>query len=175
MTESVSSRGLSMSGVSPERIAAFAPQGGEPWWWFGGLALIKLAGKQTEGRFSLIELLYPPNLEVPLHVHAREDELFHVLEGKISYRIGDSRFEAGPGHTVFAPRNIPHNFTVTSHEPARYLIVYSPAGFEEFIRESSQPAQTLTLPPNPYVAVDAAILQRIGALMASKYGCQFVA
>src|ERR1700756_2545827 len=99
-----------MSGASPERIAAFAPQGGEPWWWFGGLALIKLAGKQTEGRFSLIELLYPPNVEVPLHVHAREDELFHVLEGKISYRIGDSRFEAGPGHTVFAPRNIPHNF-----------------------------------------------------------------
>jgi len=174
MAESESSQSLSMSGESPERIAAISPLGGEACWWFGGLALIKLAGKHTEGRFSLIEMLWPPKLEVPLHVHTREDELFHLLEGKISYRIGDSRFEAAPGHTIFAPRNIPHNFIVTSPEPARYLILYSPAGFEEFIHDSSQPAQTLTLPPNPYAPVDVAVLQKIGALMASKYGCQFV-
>jgi quercetin dioxygenase-like cupin family protein len=163
-----------MSGASPERIAAFAPEAGEARWWFGGLALIKLAGKQTEGRFSLIELLYPPNLEVPLHIHTREDELFHVLEGKISYRVGDSRIEAALGHSVFAPRNIPHGFTVTSPMPARYLIVYSPAGFEDFIRESGEPAQALTLPPVPSAPPDAAVLQRIVTLMATKYGCQFV-
>jgi quercetin dioxygenase-like cupin family protein len=150
------------------------PQAGESRWWFGGLAVIKLTSRQTEGRFSLIEVLYPPNLEVPLHVHTREDELFHVLEGKISYRIGASRFEASPGHTLFAPRNIPHGFTVSSPEPARYLIVYSPAGFEEFIRETSEPAQALTLPPDPYAPIDAAELERIGILMATKYGCQFV-
>jgi mannose-6-phosphate isomerase-like protein (cupin superfamily) len=133
------------------------------------------ARKQTEeGRFSLIEMLWPPKLEVLPHVHVREDELFHVLEGKISYRMGESRFEVSPGHTLLAPRNIPHSFTVTLPEPARYLIVYSLAGFEEFIRESSQPAQTLTLPPNPYAPVDAAVLERIGALMASKYDRQFV-
>ncbi len=138
MTGSVNSQVLSMSGVSPQRIAALPPQAGEAWWWFGGLALIKLTGKHTEGRFSLIEMLWPPNLEVPLHVHSREDELFHVLEGKISYRIGESRFEASPGHTLFAPRNIPHGFIGASPEPARYLIVYSPAGFEDFIRETSE-------------------------------------
>jgi quercetin dioxygenase-like cupin family protein len=139
------------------------------------LAVIKLGGTQTEGRYSLIELLYPPDLEVPLHIHRREDELFHVLEGKISYRVGDSRFEASAGHSVFAPRNIPHGFTVTSREPARYLIVYSPAGFEDFIRESSRPAQALTLPPDPYAPVEAAEVQKIAAMMAAKYDCHFVA
>lgn len=112
---------------------------------------------------------------MPLHVHTREDELFHVLEGKISYRIGASRFEASPGHTLFAPRNIPHGFTVSSPEAARYLIVYSPAGFEEFIRESSEPAQALTLPPKPDAPIDPAQLERIVSLMAANYGCQFVA
>jgi len=170
----MSSQDVRIADAPPGRIAALPPQAGEARWWFGGLALIKLDSKQTEGRFSLIEVLWPPNLEVPLHVHTREDELFHVLEGKISYRIGASRFEASPGHTLLAPKNVPHGFKGISPALARYLIVYSPAGFEEFIRESSQPAQSLTLPLNPYAPVDAAILERVGTMMATKYGCQFV-
>jgi len=164
-----------MSAAGLERIAFLPQQAGEAWWWFGGLALIKLGSAQTEGRFSLIEVLYPPNREVPLHVHHREDELFHVLEGTISYRVGESRFEASAGHTLFAPRGIPHGFTVSSPEPAHYLIVYSPAGFEEFIRESSTPAESLGLPPHLGMLIDASDLQRIGSLMSAKYGCEFVA
>jgi hypothetical protein len=60
-----------MSNNGSQRIAVFPQQAGESRWWFGGLALIKLTGAQTEGRYSLIEMLWPPNLEVPLHVHAR--------------------------------------------------------------------------------------------------------
>jgi quercetin dioxygenase-like cupin family protein len=171
----MSSRDVRLAEALPERIAALPSQAGEAWWWFGGLAVIKLDSKQTEGRFSLIEVLWPPNLEVPLHVHSREDEMFHVLEGKISYRIGQSHFEASPGHTLLAPKNVPHGFKAISTEPARYMIVYSPAGFEEFIRETSQPAESLGLPPNPYAPVDAAILEKVGTMMATKYGCQFVA
>ena len=160
--------------ASPDRIVHLTPQGGEARWWFGSLAKIKLDGKQTDGRFSLIEVFYPSNLEVPLHVHTREDELFHVLEGKIAYRVGDARFEASPGHTLFAPRNIPHGFIGISPEPVRYLIVYSPAGYEDFIRETSEPAPTLTLPPLPDAAPDPAAQEAIGRMMASKYGCHFI-
>jgi quercetin dioxygenase-like cupin family protein len=171
----MSSPNVSMSHVSAQRIAALSPEAGEARWWFGGLAVIKLTSAQTEGRFSLIEVLQPPKLEVPLHIHSREDELFYLLEGKIAYRIGASEFEASAGHTIFAPRNIPHGFRGLSSEPARYLIVYSPAGFEEFVRESSQPAPSLTLPPNPNAPVDAAIRERMGTLLATKYGVRLVA
>ncbi len=162
------------SGPTPlDRIATIPPQGGEPRWWFGGLAVIKLSSSQTEGRFSLIEAVLPPNVEVPLHVHTREDELFHMLDGKISYQVGPSHFEVSAGNTVFAPRNVPHRVRATSPEPARYLIVYSPAGFEEFIRETSEPAPGFVLPPPPEGPLDPAVLQRIGNLMAAKYGCHF--
>lgn len=134
------------------------PQSGEAWWWLGGLATIKLAAKHTEGRFSLIEMVWPPALEVPLHVHTREDELFFLQEGQISFWVGKSLFQASPGHTLLAPKNIPHKFVVTSAEPARYLIVYSPAGFEGFIRDTSQPAQRLNLPPAPSAPPDASSL-----------------
>jgi quercetin dioxygenase-like cupin family protein len=164
---------MSSRSVSAQRIVALTPQAGEPWWWFGGLALIKLASSQTEGRFSLIEMLWPPNLEVPLHVHTREDELFHVLEGTISYRIGDSRSEASPGHSVFAPRNIPHGFTVTS--PPRAL---SDRVLARRVRgicprnQRTSPRPELT--PRPSGPIDPAQLEKIAAMMASKYGCSFV-
>ena len=157
-----------------QRLTVRSPQEGEAWWWFGGLAVIKLAEAETEGRFSMIDMIWPPGLEVPLHVHTREDELFHVLDGRVSYRIGESRFEASAGHTVFAPRDIPHNFVVTSAQPAHYLIVYSPAGFEGFVRESSQPAERLSLPPQPASPPDVAVIQKLSELMSSKYGCHFV-
>ncbi len=32
----------------------------------------------------------------PLHVHAREDESFYVLEGTVTVRCGGDAFEAGP-------------------------------------------------------------------------------
>jgi quercetin dioxygenase-like cupin family protein len=156
--------------VPAQRIATLSADAGEAWWWFGGLALIKVAGHQTEGKYSLIELLYPPNLEVPLHVHTREDELFYVLEGKIAYRVGDVRAEVSAGHTVFAPRNIPHGFIVTSPEPARYLIVYSPSGFEGFIRDSSTPAHALVLPPAAPPPTPAQI-EALTAMMRDGYGC----
>jgi uncharacterized RmlC-like cupin family protein len=104
-----------------------------------------------------------------MHIHSREDELFHLLEGKIRYRIGASQFEAAADDTVFVPRGIPHGFIVTSPEPARYLIVYSPAGFEGFIRESSRPASSLGSPPDPYATPDPAEIQRVTTLL-TKYG-----
>ena len=99
---------MSIPGLS-SRTASLSPQAGEAWWWLGGLATIKLAAEHTEGRFSLIEMIWPPDLEVPLHVHTREDELFFLLEGKISYRVGESRFDATPSHTLLAPKNVPHS------------------------------------------------------------------
>jgi quercetin dioxygenase-like cupin family protein len=169
----MSSQSIPAGAPLPEGILSIPARAGDARWWFGALAEIKLGGAETGGKFSLIEVLLPSNLEVPLHIHDREDEVFHVLEGRISYRIGDSRFDATAGHTLFGPKGIPHGFIGVSDEPARYLIIYSPAGFEEFIRESSVPAPEFTLPPNPPGPPDPATVERLGALTA-KYGCRFV-
>jgi mannose-6-phosphate isomerase-like protein (cupin superfamily) len=156
-----------------ERIASIPTGAGEARWWFGSLATIKLDGRQTGGRFSLTEVHYPSGLEVPLHVHHHEDEVFYVLEGKIAYTIGNRRFEALPGQTIFAPKDVPHGFVGTSVEPVRYLILYAPAGYEDFIRDSSQPAQSLTLPPPADGPPDPALVAQIDELMVTKYACEW--
>jgi hypothetical protein len=45
---------------------------------------------------------------------------------------------------------VPHTFAVTSDE-ARFLLVVEPAGFESFLLELSEPAQSATLPPGSVV------------------------
>ena len=43
---------------------------------------------------------------------------------------------------MFGPRDVPHRYTVRSAN-ARMLMVFSPAGFEGFIRETSEPSDSL--------------------------------
>ena len=41
------------------RIFALDPGEGEALWWMGGLATIKATAEQTDGRYTLVEVLVP--------------------------------------------------------------------------------------------------------------------
>ena len=82
----------------------------------------------------------------PLHVHRNEDEWFYVLSGELTFWIDGDVTTATAGSFVSGPRDLPHTFTVSSDE-AHFLLVIEPAGFENFLLELSQPAQSRTLPP----------------------------
>ena len=93
---------------------------GEARWWMGGLATIKATGKETEGSYTLVEVLEPEG-EQPFHVHHREDEGFWVLEGELTFsEVGEETIKASPGSFVFGPRDFPHRYTVDSG-PAKLL------------------------------------------------------
>ncbi len=103
--------------VAVERTYGLKESEGEARWWFGGLATIKATGKETGGRYTLVEVLDPEG-EGPLHVHHREDEGFWVLEGELTFQIGDETIKASPGSFLSGPKDIPHRYTVESG-PAR--------------------------------------------------------
>ncbi len=65
---------------------------------------------------------------------------------------------------MLLPRQLPHQFLVTSTEPCRLLQVTSPAGFERFIGEVGRPAETASLPEPavPDIAALAAAAPRHG-------------
>jgi quercetin dioxygenase-like cupin family protein len=142
---------------------------GEAKWWLGvSLATIKATGKETGGRYTLVEVLEPEGAEAPLHVHHNEDEAFWVLEGDLTFEVGDEMIKASPGAFLFGPSAVPHRYTVDSG-PARLLFVLSPAGFEEFIYATSEPAKERILPPPP----DEAEMEQLGAV-ARQYGCELL-
>jgi mannose-6-phosphate isomerase-like protein (cupin superfamily) len=142
---------------------------GEAWWWFAALAEIKVTGEQTGGLLSIIEITEPPNQEAPLHVHHREDEGFWILEGEVTFEVGDATIHAGPGDFAFGPRGVPHRYTV-GDAGCRMLFVMTPGGFEDVIREMSVPAQSRTLPPPPEEEPDWAHV----ASVAKAHGCELL-
>ena len=55
-----------------------------------------------------------------------------MIEGKLTFQLGDELVSAGPGELVFAPRGVPHTFANLGDAPARQLIICIPAGFERY-------------------------------------------
>jgi quercetin dioxygenase-like cupin family protein len=119
---------------------------GEARWWFGALAEIKATAADTGGLMSIVEVTEHPGAEAPLHVHHRDDEGFWVLEGDVTFEVGDATIEASAGDYVFGPREIPHRFTV-GDQGCRMLFILAPGGIEHVIRATSEPALRRTLPP----------------------------
>jgi quercetin dioxygenase-like cupin family protein len=121
---------------------------GDARWWFGTLAVIKTTAAQTGGQLTIIDVTNPPGFEGPLHVHHRDDEGFWILEGSVTFQVGDRTIEASAGDYAFGPRDIPHRYTV-GDAGCRMLFLMVPGGMEDIVRATSEPAASLTLPPPP--------------------------
>jgi quercetin dioxygenase-like cupin family protein len=67
----------------------------------------------------------------PLHRHDF-DELFWVLDGELTFQLGDDVVTREAGELAFAPRGVHHTFANHSGADARTLIVCTPAGFERY-------------------------------------------
>ena len=144
-------------------------QGGE--WFAGSLLHWHVEYAETDGTLSLGEALVRPGSEPPLHVHAREDETFYVLEGQVVFQRGHERIDAGPGDCVFMPRGLQHGFAVRT-ETARLLQVFTPAGLEGAFRALSEPAPADELPPAPTGPPDPAVIEAMTAEFA-EHGVEF--
>jgi quercetin dioxygenase-like cupin family protein len=153
------------------RIYGLTQGEGDVRWWLGGLATVKATGKETDGRYTLVEVLEPEG-EQPFHVHHREDEGFWVLEGEVTFEVGEQTIKASPGSFVFGPKDVPHRYSVDSG-PAKLLFVLSPAGFEDFIYATSEPAEKRTLPPPPEGPPSEAEMEQLGAV-ARQYGAELL-
>ena len=134
----------------------------------GDTYTILVAGKDTQGRYCLIDMHIPPGGGPPPHRHDFE-EMFSVLEGEIEASFRGRKTIIRSGETINIPANAPHQFQNKSGKPARLLCLCSPAGQEEFFREVGVPVATRTTPPPPLDReAEAAFAAKVKAL-APKY------
>ena len=98
----------------------------------GGPLTFKARGEQTNGSLTAFENVIPPGQGPPLHRHANEDELWYVLEGELRFKLEADVQRAPAGSFVFVPRGTPHCFQNIAAEPARILVMFTPAGMERF-------------------------------------------
>jgi quercetin dioxygenase-like cupin family protein len=124
-------------------------------------------GEQTNGAFTLVDEHGNRGMSVPLHLHRDDMESFYVLEGEITFYIGDqSGARAGAGSFAHIPGGTIHGFRIES-ETARYLILTTPH-HGEFYRAITRPSQPGGLPA--LESIDDSEIERA----CEEYGLEFV-
>ena len=133
---------------------------------FGDTYTVKAAGDETDGVLAVIEAdLAPKSSGTPLHINTLEDENYYVVEGTLTFRIGEETIEAPAGSFVHIPKGVVHTHWNGTSERVRLLGVPTPAGFEKFFADLAELMSQM--PPGP------PDMSRIGAIYG-KYGLEVV-
>ena len=99
----------------------------------GERCLIRVAAAETNGAYSVVEIVSQPGDSTPMHVHRNEDEHFLILEGIARIVRGDETFDAPAGTTLALPRHIPHAWGNASSATLRMVVTCWPGGVEAIL------------------------------------------
>ena len=93
---------------------------------------VLVRGDDGHGRIAVMDNSVGPDFPGPPLHHHDFDELFYVVEGELTFQVGDDVVTRSAGEIAFARRGEHHTWANHSGAPARTLIVCTPAGFEPY-------------------------------------------
>jgi quercetin dioxygenase-like cupin family protein len=129
-----------------EQIVVERGAGGPDVSFAGNEVTFKIRGDQTSGAFSVAEFKAHPGTFIPPHFHEKTDEVSYVLEGELGVMVAEEEFTARTGTFVVRPKGVPHALWNSTDRAARFLDMYTPAGFEAWFDEL---ARLLSAPTPP--------------------------
>ncbi|MFI8931647.1 cupin domain-containing protein [Streptomyces sp. NPDC053474] len=118
---------------------------------------VKARTEDTEGRFSLLEVVVAQ--DIPRHVHHEADEAIYVLEGELAVEYDGRVHTAAEGQFVLLPHGVPHALRPGSTPPPRVLQISAPGGWERFVEATIEARARVGVGGR----LDAAALNRVAA------------
>jgi quercetin dioxygenase-like cupin family protein len=104
----------------------------------GERCIIRVSSEQTNGAYSMLEVVADPRNGVPMHIHGIEEEHFIILEGKAFVANGDIRREVAAGSSITIGRGVPHAWcNISEDTPLRMLVLFTPGGLEALFRDNA--------------------------------------
>lgn len=102
---------------------------------------IILSNKHTEGKYSMIEISFPPGseTEIPLHSQSKEIVIVYANKGNFLIRYGENEFNGNEGTVWKFEKNIPRSFKKIGDNEGQLLVLYIPGGFENFFKDLGSP------------------------------------
>jgi quercetin dioxygenase-like cupin family protein len=143
----------------------------EALWILGGLYTFRALGAENGDAYTLVEVLGGEGLAAPHHLHHAETEGFYVLDGDVTFFIGEERIEGSAGDFAFAPVGVQHSFRFDSPQ-AHMLLVFTPGGngHEGLFRAIGEPARSREIPPPSDAPPD---FERL-AMLAAQHGTKIL-
>ena len=112
------------------------PDGGERHDLGAWSVAIKAGGEHTGGTMFVGEIVIEAGFAgPPPHTHERLHDMFYVLDGVLTVRVGTETVQAGPGSFVCVPPGVVHTFSNRSDGPVRFLNFNTPSGWESYVRD----------------------------------------
>ena len=103
-----------------------------------------VVGKEsTASEYVISNGVIAPGAFIPDHYHKWEDQTFHIIEGQLEAKIGDTVHLLGPCNTAQCPRGVSHFMKNVGQTPAKLISYIFPGDWaEEFMAETSRQNQT---------------------------------
>jgi quercetin dioxygenase-like cupin family protein len=127
-----------------------------------------ISGKQTDGRYCLIDMHVPDGGGPPPHRHNFE-EMFTILEGEITFTFRGKEHTVTAGSTVNIPANAPHFFHNGSGASARMLCMCTPAGQEDYFLKVGDIVESVDAPPPTLTPAEQDERRNLAITLANKY------
>jgi mannose-6-phosphate isomerase-like protein (cupin superfamily) len=104
---------------------------------FGGTSPndIKVSSKDTDGKLTVFEYIGNVKGGPPLHIHYKQDEIFFIVEGEYTFKVGESIYQLKRGDTIFLPRKVPHAFAQNSEKGKMYFMFQPSGKMEDYFRK----------------------------------------
>ena len=112
-----------------------------------GRIRVLLRDGDSHGRIAVMDNTIPTGVKGPPLHHHDFDEAFYVLEGELTFRLGDESLTRRAGELAFAARGAHHTFANPSAADARTLIICTPAGFERYFQQMAARNAGVEPPP----------------------------
>lgn len=95
-------------------------------------------GAETDGQYLLMEATIAPGGHPPKHIQTREEEMFYILSGTLTFHADGQEVIARPGTFLNIPKNVEHWFENVSDAPAKMLVLFAPAGLEGWFEAATR-------------------------------------
>jgi len=128
---------------------------------------VLLRSEDSNDAVGITVITVPPAWDGPPLHHHDFDEAFYVLDGELTFQLGQTLETAGPGTLTFARRGEHHALANLGPEMARYLNVCTPGAFARYFDQLNAELNGTNPPPEasePYpetVVVGPTIPQRL--------------
>jgi quercetin dioxygenase-like cupin family protein len=102
----------------------------------GSKFTIKILTSESNDKYTILDVIHPPNIGPALHTHPRGPETFCVIEGNYEFFLNDQSILAKAGDVICVPTGSPPRFV--TGENGGCVIVSSPPNLEFYFWDVSK-------------------------------------